>query len=300
MIETKNVFKKFDSFVAIDNLNCHIPNGCIYGMVGSNGAGKSTFLRLITGVYKPEKGSVLVDGEDVFDNPKVKEKIMFVSDDLFFLKGTNIKKMTRFYKSLFKRFDEEYFNILLKEFRLPADKPIEKFSKGMKRQTAIILALACKPDYYVFDETFDGLDPVVRDLVKKHICKEVLDRKATAIITSHSLRELENLCDQLALLHEGGLVLENDVDNLKTSLYKIQIAFDRETSEEDFRDLDIMSYSKLGSITTIIGRGRINDVKAGLQKMNPVIFDILSLSLEEIFIYEMKNLGYSYDDKMED
>ena len=189
-------------------------------MVGSNGAGKSTFLRLITGVYKADSGSICFDDEPVYENPAVKSRISFVPDDLFFLPNSNILRMSNFYSHIYPNFDIERCKYLTDAFKLDINKNIATFSKGMKRQAAIILALSCKTDYMFFDETFDGLDPVMRNLVKSLICQDVIERKATAFITSHSLRELEDICDQLALLHNGGLVLENDITSLKTKQFK--------------------------------------------------------------------------------
>ena len=271
MIEVTNLTKKFSDFTALDNVTCTIPSGCVYGMVGSNGAGKSTFLRLISGVYKGEQGTIKIDGEDVFENPAVKSRIAFVSDDLFFLQGASIFRMRDLYRAIYPNFDDERFNYLLQSFGLNPKKPIQHFSKGMRRQAAILLALSCRPDYLFFDETFDGLDPVMRGLVKGLIYNDVAERGATAIITSHSLRELEDVCDQLALLHLGGLVLQSDVQNLKTSLFKVQIAFPALPSPDAFDGLGVAQCKQVGSVFSLVIRGNRDEIVARLQAIDDFV-----------------------------
>ncbi len=296
MIEVKALTKRFGDFTALDNVTCNIPEGCIYGMVGSNGAGKSTLLRLISGVYRPDAGAVFVDGQPVYENKAVKARIAFVPDDLFFLGGADMRRMAQLYAAAYPAFDKARFEALTAAFKLDPKKPLSAFSKGMKRQAAIILSLSSRPKYIFFDETFDGLDPIMRTLVKKLIVEDVLDRHATAIITSHSLRELEDTCDQLALLHKGGLVLESDVQNLKTSLFKIQIAFNHEYDRDLFEGLDILHYIRHGSVASFIVRGDREQTVATLQAKLPVLLDVLPLSLEEVFTYEMEALGYIFDE----
>lgn len=300
MIQTDNLSKQFGDFTALHDITCSIPKGCIYGMVGSNGAGKSTFLRLITGVYKADQGSVLVDGDSVYENPLTKERMAYVPDELYFLQGASMNRMAELYKSIYDNFDSERFDYLTNAFQLNPKVSLGTFSKGMKRQAAIILALSCRPEYMFFDETFDGLDPVMRNLVKSLICQDVLDRKATAIITSHSLRELEDLCDQLALLHKGGLVLESDISNLKTSQFKIQIAFEQDYTKTIFGNLDIRYYKKSGSVTNMIIKGDHEATMEKLQSLNPLLLESLPLTLEEVFTYEMEALGYKFDDILEE
>ncbi len=295
MIQATNLTKKFDDFTALENICCTINDGCIYGMVGSNGAGKSTFLRIITGVYKQNEGTVTVDGLPVWDNPEVKSRMAYVPDELYFLPGANMNRMATLYKSVYKKFNTEKYKDLTATFGLDPKKPIGQFSKGMRRQAATILALACSPDYILFDETFDGLDPVMRNYVKKLICEDVLERHATAIITSHSLRELEDTCDQLALLHKGGLVLESDIQNLKTSQFKVQIAFSAPYDKSKFDGIDIVHFVKHGSVSNMIIKGDRDETIAKLSAMSPNIMDVLPLSLEEVFTYEMETMGYSFN-----
>jgi len=300
MIEAKNLTKQFDGFTALNHVSCRISRGSIYGMVGSNGAGKSTFLRIITGIYRQDAGSVEIDGAPVFDNPAVKSRLLLIPDELFFLPGASMNRMADCYRAFYPSFDRKRFEHLTKRFKLDPGKPIRGFSKGMRRQAAIILALSCRPDYYFFDETFDGLDPVMRNLVKGLICEDVADRNAAAIITSHSLRELENLCDQLALLHEGGILLQSDVENLKTSLFKVQVAFSRPFGKELFAGLSYLQYEQSGSVANLIVRGAQEETLAFLRRLTPVLLDVVPLSLEEVFLYEMRGIGYTFDEILEE
>lgn len=299
MIGANNVTKKFDNFTALDGISCKIESGCIYGLVGSNGAGKSTFLRVLAGVYRADQGDVTIDGEPIYENPSVKKKIMLVPDDLYFLQGASMLRMKKLYKSVYPDFDDKRFSELSECFGLDVKKNLNTFSKGMRRQAATVLALSARPEYIFFDETFDGLDPIMRNVVKRLICEDILDRKATAIITSHSLRELEDTCDQLSLLHKGGLVFESDIQNLKTSLFKVQIAFDKEYDKSKFTGMDILKFTKRGSVSNIIVRGDRDLTVAALSSMKPTLLDVLPLSLEEVFTYEMEALGYKFSDILE-
>jgi ABC-2 type transport system ATP-binding protein len=295
MIEIKDVTKRFDKDSVLEHLSCKIKKGSIYGLVGANGAGKSTLLRLIMGIYKQENGIIKVDGKESFDNPDIKEKMAFVPDDLFFYSGYNLYDMAVFYQNIYKNFDMNYFKELCNLFRLNIKRRVSTFSKGMKRQGALILAISTKADYLFFDETFDGLDPVIRNLVKKIICERVAKDNTTVILTSHNLRELEDTCDHLGLLYKGGILFESDVDSLKTKMFKVQISLSKEFDEADFKKLEIMSYKKKGSVATIIIKGDRDKTKVYLEKMNPVILDFIPLTLEEVFIYEMEVLGYEFE-----
>ncbi len=295
MIKCENLCKNFGKFKALENINCTIEDGCIYGMVGSNGAGKSTFLRILSGIYKADGGKAEVDGNTVWENPEIKNKIFFVPDELYFLNGASMNRMAKMYADLFPNFERKRFEELTSGFGLDPTKSLNTFSKGMKRQAMTILALSTKPKYIFFDETFDGLDPVMRNYVKSLICSDVIDRGATAIITSHSLRELEDTCDQLALLHKGGLVLESDVQNLKTARFKIQVAFNYDYGMELFEGLPIVRFSKSGSVASMIVKGEREEVVSKLSAMDPVLLDVLPLTLEEVFTYEMEALGYTFN-----
>lgn len=296
MIKTINISKSFDGFKALDNLNCTIDKSCVYGLIGSNGAGKSTFLRTITGIYKPDSGEVLIDDKPVYDNPKVKRDFVFIPDDLYFLYGATLTRMAHLYATMYDTFDFNRFESLVKQFKLNPFKNINTFSKGMKRQAATILALSCKTKYLFFDETFDGLDPIVRNLVKNVIYEDICDREATAVITSHSLRELEDTCDQLSLLYNGGIIFESDVQNLKTSLFKVQVAFNELFDKTAFVGIDIKEYNQMGKVANFIVKGDQDETIAICQKLNPALFEIVPLSLEEVFVHEMDLLGYNFGD----
>lgn len=299
MIKVKNLTKTFENFLALQNMNCEIPEGCIYGLVGSNGAGKSTFLRHITGIYKPDSGEITIDDKNVWDNPTAKELFIFVPDDFITLSGASIKRLAKLYSTFYKNFDYKRFHTLIDAFGLNFNKKLSTFSKGMKRQATIALALSCKTKYMFFDETFDGLDPVMRHTVKNIIFNDVCERGATVVVTSHSLRELEDFCDQLALLHKGGIVFESDIQNLKTSLFKVQIAFNKEYDKSLFEGIEIINFNKKGKISSLIIRGNKDETVKKLNALNPNIIDILPLSLEEVFIYEMEALGYAFKDIFE-
>ena len=302
MIKAENLVKKFDDVVALGGISCTIPDGCIYGLVGSNGAGKSTFIRLAAGIYKADGGSVTLDDYPIYENPVAKGRIAYVSDELFFLRGANLKRMAAFYSAFYSDFDHGKFHHLVNDvFNLPMKRSVHGFSKGMKRQAATLLALCCGADYLFFDETFDGLDAVVRKLIRSLICEEVASRNATAIIASHSLRELEGTCDQLALLHKGGVVLESEVGDIQTSKFKIQVAFPFEYGRELFdalENIQIVQFSKLGSVSNVIASGNREDISRQLGEKNPGLLEILPLSLEELFIFEMNNLGYTFDPEL--
>lgn len=295
MIKIDNVTKKFGDTIALDNVTCSVGDGCILGMIGSNGAGKSTLLRILSGVYKQDAGTVTVDGDTLWNNPVAKARIAFVPDESYFLAGSNLKRMETLYSTLFPRFDKKRFSELTAAFGLNPSAAISTFSKGMKRQAATILALAARSDYVFFDETFDGLDPIVRNFVKRLICEDVIDRGATAIITSHSLRELEDTCDQLAMLHRGGLVFESEVQNLRTSKFKVQVAFREEPPENVFGELDVKNETRLGSVFNLIVNGDRDETVEKLKKYDPVILEILPMTLEEVFTYELEALGYFCD-----
>ncbi len=296
MIQATDLSKYFGSFPALKQITCNIPKGSICGLVGSNGAGKSTLLRLMTGIYQGETGSMKIENQPVYNNALIKSKIAFVPDALYFLPGSNMLRMAKFYRAFYPDFDTARFEQLSKLFDLNTKRPLNTFSKGMRRQAAAILTLSARPLYMFFDETFDGWDPIVRNLVKRLIYDDVIERKATAVITSHSLRELEDLCDRLALIHKGRLELESDIQNLKTSLFKIQIAFSDEYDKSRFEQIDILHYSQNGSVAKIIIRGDRDKILQMLRKMNPLLLDTISLSLEEIFTYEMESFGYLFSD----
>lgn len=295
MIKITNLSKSYGDKKVLEDLNCTIKTGSIYGLIGANGAGKSTLLRIIMGIFQKNSGSIEIDGKEISDSEEFKQKLVFVPDDLFFFKNYSINDMVIFYSKLYKNFDKEFAIKMFDKLKLNRKQKIQTFSKGMKRQTALVCALATNADYMFFDETFDGIDPVIRNFMKKVIAEQMEKKETTIIMTSHNLRELEDICDNLGLLHKGGILFESDIDSLKTNMFKIQISLPREFSKEDFQNLNVLSFKKTGSVATIILKGEREGYEKILEDMNPIILDFLPLTLEEIFIYEMEVLGYEFD-----
>ena len=295
MIKVDRVSKKYDNDFVLNNLSFNIKDNCIYGLVGANGAGKSTLLRIIMGIFDANMGSVTIDGEEVSHNVKLKQKMVFIPDDLFFYPGYTLIDMAKYYQSMYDEFDMDYLRELAKLLKLKENVKISNFSKGMKRQCALICAIATNADYMFFDETFDGLDPVIRNVMKKIIVKQMNKKKTTIVMTSHNLRELEDMCDNLGLLYQGGILFESDIDTIKTNMYKVQISLKGDFDKDDFSDIDLLSYKKNGSVATLIIKDVDNTSKKKLAKKNPIILDYLNLTLEEIFIYEMEAMGYEFD-----
>ena len=296
MIEIKGVSKRYDKEDVLQNLNCTIKENCIYGLVGANGSGKSTLLRLINGILSPDKGSIKIGKEKTFDNEKIKQNMVFIPDDLYFYPSYTLLDMAKFYQAMYKKFDMEYLKKLANHLHLATNQKLSSFSKGMKRQCALILALATRSKYMFFDETFDGIDPVIRNFFKKAIAKQMEEDKTTIIMTSHNLRELEDICDNLGLLYNGGILFESDIDSIKTNMFKVQISLKEDFDKEDFKDLEVLSFKKVGSIATLIIKDEKQESRDILEKMNPIILDYLPLTLEEVFIYEMEALGYAFEE----
>ena len=296
MIEIKGVSKRYDKEAVLQNLNCTIKENCIYGLVGANGSGKSTLLRLINGILIPDKGSIKIGKEKTFDNEKIKQNMVFIPDDLYFYPSYTLLDMAKFYQAMYKKFDMEYLKKLANHLHLATNQKLSGFSKGMKRQCALILALATRSKYMFFDETFDGIDPVIRNFFKKAIAKQMEEDKTTIIMTSHNLRELEDICDNLGLLYDGGILFESDIDSIKTNMFKVQISLKEDFDKEDFKDLEVLSFKKVGSIATLIIKDEKQESRDILEKMNPIILDYLPLTLEEVFIYEMEALGYAFEE----
>ncbi|MCI6712651.1 MAG: ABC transporter ATP-binding protein [Clostridium sp.] len=295
MIKVDRVSKKYDNDFVLNNLSFNIKDNCIYGLVGANGAGKSTLLRIIMGIFDANMGSVTIDEEEVSHNVKLKQKMVFIPDDLFFYPGYTLIDMAKYYQSMYDEFDMDYLRELAKLLKLKENVKISNFSKGMKRQCALICAIATNADYMFFDETFDGLDPVIRNVMKKIIVKQMNKKKTTIVMTSHNLRELEDICDNLGLLYQGGILLESEIDTIKTNMYKVQISLKGDFDKDDFSDIDLLSYKKNGSVATLIIKDVDNTSKKKLAKKNPIILDYLNLTLEEIFIYEMEAMGYEFN-----
>lgn len=294
MIKATNLTKKFEDFTALSSLSTEINRGRIYGLVGSNGAGKSTFMRLISGVYKPEVGSVTIDGQEVFENVAVKQKVFYLPDDVYYLPKASADDMAKFYSKIYPSFNWELYNELKVHFPIDCGAKINTFSKGKKRQASILVAMCCGCDYILIDEAFDGLDPVIRLMIKKILVSEIEKRNATIIVTSHNLRELEDLCDQVGLIHDGSILFQKDLDDLKLGFSNIKVAFAGDVDIESF-GLDIMKKSQKGSVITLTVRGEAEVNREILEKGNPIFCEVVPLTLEEVFIGEMEAVGYDHN-----
>ena len=295
MIETVNVSKSFDDIKAVDNISIRIREGEVFGLIGTNGAGKSTFLRMMAGVLKPDEGSIEIDGLPVYENPEAKKNIFYISDEQFFYPGASVTDMVNFYTGIYQDFNIERFNELCGRFGLDRDRKVRTFSKGMKKQLSILLGVCSGTKYLYCDETFDGLDPVMRQAVKSLFAGEMADREFTPIIASHNLRELEDICDHVGLLHQGGVILSRDLEDLKGDLHKVQCVLKSpgEDTDQGLLDkLDIVNIERRGRLLTITVRGNEEDIISIIRAEEPVFYEILPLSLEEIFISETGVIGY--------
>ena len=291
MIVVTNLSKAFGDIQALQSITAEIREGSIYGLIGTNGAGKSTFLRILSGIYRPDSGEINIDGEKVFENTEIKKQIFYISDDQYFFQGATPLDMAKYYASIYETFDMERFNQLITAFDLEPKRKINTFSKGMKKQVSVICGLAAKTKYLLCDETFDGLDPVMRQAVKKLLAADVADRNLTPIIASHNLRELEDICDHIGLLHKGGILLNKDLDDMKTNIHKIQCVLPAETDIKAL-GLDMVKIDFRGSLSIIIARGNKDEIWTKIQSAKPIFAEVLPLTLEEIFISETEVVGY--------
>lgn len=293
MIEVRNINKNFDSIKAIDNITAQIEEGHVFGLIGTNGAGKSTFMRILCGVLKPDSGQVLIDGEEVYDNPAVKAKLFYISDDQYFFKTGTPKDMLKFYETYYTGFDSEKFKVLMKAFDLDLNRKVNTFSKGMKKQLSVICGVCAGTKYLLCDETFDGLDPVMRQAVKSIFVKEIEERGMTPIIASHNLRELEDICEYVGLLHRGGILLAKDMEDMKINIHKMQVVIkDEETLPKIKERFEVVKVESRGALYTVTIRGKREDVDQFMLEINPIFYELLPLSLEEIFISETEVKGY--------
>ena len=292
MIEAANLTKRFDEIVAVVHINAKIRDGYVFGLIGTNGAGKSTFLRMASGVMKPDEGTIQIDGENVFENPKVKSRFFYISDDQHFFSNASPEEMMRFYKNIYPAFDGPRFYKLMDSFSLDFRRKIATFSKGMKKQLSVILGLCAGTDYIFCDETFDGLDPVMRQAVKSLFANDMAERNLTPIIASHNLRELEDICDHVGLLHKGGILLSKDLDDMKLNIHKIQCVLKPGMKAEEIPGLERIKVEYRGSLATITVRGKREEVEAAMAACEPLFYELIPLSLEEIFISETEVAGY--------
>lgn len=296
MIKVKGLWKRFDDCCALADTNMHVPKGAVYGLVGPNGAGKSTLIRHITGVYRPDAGTVEVAGEPIYENPAVKGRMAYIPDELFYFLQADTLEMKNFYAGIYPNFNEKLFEKLREFFpNIDVKRNIRKLSKGMQKQVAFWLALCSNPDLMVLDEPVDGLDPVMRRQMWSLILSEVSSRQSTILISSHNLRELEDVCDHVGIMNHGKVILERSLCELQGSVSKIQLAFEQGMPVLP-KNFEVMHMSNTGRVYTLIVKGNPEQAKAELEKLEPLFLDVLPLTLEEIFIYEMGGADYAVKD----
>ena len=286
MLEMKNVTKTFGKFKALDELTMTVPKGSVYGLVGPNGAGKSTAIRLMTGIYRPDSGSVTMEGLPIYENPVSKLRMGYIPDDIFYFPSASMEEMRSFYKGIYPQFDDALYEKLFEAFQLPRKSPIRRFSKGMQKQAAFHLALCTRPEMLVLDEPVDGLDPVMRRQVWSLILSDVASCGTTVLISSHNLRELEDICDHVGIMDHGKMLLERSLADMQGATHKLQLVGDVP------KGLDILHESQTGRLKTLVVRGNARDISLKVSASAPVYFDVLPLSLEEIFIYELGGANY--------
>ncbi len=295
MIHVKSLSKSYGDFKALDSLDIHIKEGSVYGLLGPNGSGKTTLIKHLTGIYKNESGSIAIDGKSVFDNPETKSKIVYISDDLFFFSQYSIKEMASFYASMYPEWSWERFNTLKQVFPIDIKRRVVKLSKGMQKQVAFWLGISAKPKVMILDEPVDGLDPVMRKKVWNLILQDVAEYGTTVLVSSHNLRELEDICDHVGILYQGKMMVERELDNMKSDIHKLQLAYSGNTPDNLFKDGEVLHRTQNGSVLQLIVKGNKDAIISHVKSTNPVVMDILPLSLEEIFIYELGGKGYEIE-----
>ena len=297
MIEAKAVSKSFDGFLALNDLDMTVPKGSIYGLVGPNGAGKSTILRHLCGVYRPDSGVITIEGQPVYENPAIKERMVVIPDDVYYYGSASVREMMKFYRGMYPTFSMERFEQLTEAFpEVDAKRPIRRMSKGMQKQAAFWLAMSCCPDYLLLDEPVDGLDPVMRRQVWSLLMGDVAERGTTVLVSSHNLRELEDVCDHVGILSHGQVVIERSLSQLQGTTVKLQVAFPDGVQPGLPQGMEVLHQSQLGRVYTYIVRGRADEVQQQVAAIHPLFVEALPLSLEEIFIYEMGGNDYAVRD----
>ena len=286
MIKVQSVSKSFDGFQALRNLDLNVKKGSIYGLVGTNGAGKTTLIKHVTGVLRQDGGSITIEDASVYENLAIKQRMGYIPDDLYFFASYSLKESARFYRSLYPDWNEDRYKQMVSRFELSENRKLSKFSKGMQKQAAFILTMSSMPDYLILDEPIDGLDPIIRKLVWKYVIEDVAEREMTVLVSSHNLREMEGICDSIGILSRGEMMIERDLDELKSDIHKIQVAFNDE-KDDPYAGLNVLHKESRGTVDLLIVRNRKELVKEIIGNSNPVVFDLLPLSLEEIFIYEL-------------
>ena len=294
MIEIKELKKSFGGFPALDGLSLTVPDGSVYGLVGPNGAGKTTAIKHLTGVYRQDSGEVLLDGEPVYENPKAKQRIAYIPDEVYFFPQAGIRDMAEFYRGVYPKFSEDRYRKLGEAFGLDEKAPMKRFSRGMQKQAAFRLAMSLMPEVLVLDEPVDGLDPVMRRQIWGLLLADVAERGMTVLVSSHNLRELEDVCDHVGIIHAGKTLVERSLSELQDNMVKVQLVLSRGTALPD--GLSILHESRTGQVQTLILRGRAEEISAKIAAAGPLFYDLLPLTLEEIFIYELGGEHYEVRD----
>jgi ABC-2 type transport system ATP-binding protein len=295
MIEIQNITKKFDTLTALSQVSANMEEGHVFGLIGTNGAGKSTLMRTICGIYNPEEGQVLVDGLPVFENPEAKIKVFYISDDQYFFSSGTPMDMVRYYQTFYPNFNTERFDKLMTALKLDKRRKINTFSKGMKKQLSVMLGICSGTKYLLCDETFDGLDPVVRQAIKRLFIQEMEENGLTPIIASHNLRELEDICEHVGLLHQGGILFSKDLEDMKLGIFRLQCVLKNEEQLDIIqKQFPVLQSERRGSLLTLTLRGDNKQICALMEQLNPVFWELLPLTLEEIFISETEVQGYDF------
>ena len=294
MIKVSNVTKHFDRFRVLDDMNINVPKGAIYGLVGPNGAGKTTIINHITGMLIPESGNITIDGEAVFENEAVKQRVLTISDDWFYYTTYSIREMAKFYKSIYKNFSMERYEAIKQIFSIDEKRQIRKLSKGMKKQVAFWLSMSAMPEVLILDEPLDGLDPVMRKQVLNLVISDVAEREMTVLVSSHNLRELEDICDWVGIIHKGHMIIEKPLDDLKGSVQKYQTVLSDEQATQLEGDADVLHISRTGTVYNVIIKGDAQTTDQKMSSFGSVLCEHISLTLEEVFIYELGGLGYDF------
>lgn len=295
MIEVRGVTKTFDGFKALDGLNLNVEKGSVYGLIGPNGAGKTTIIKNLCGIYKPDSGKILIDSKEVYENTSIKERVIYISDELFFYSSYSIKATAKMYSELYPKWSWERYESMKEIFKIDEKRKVRRLSKGMQKQVAFWLGICTCPDVMILDEPVDGLDPVMRRNVWSLVLSDVAEHGTTVLVSSHNLRELEDVCDHVGIMFNGKVVLQKSLDDVKGNIHKIQTAFEGSFPTEIENNISILHKSEFGSVVTLIAKGDSQQLRQEIAQHNPLILDILPLTLEEVFIYELGGMGYEFE-----
>ena len=295
MLEVKNAVKTFDGFRALDGLTMTVPKGAVYGLVGPNGAGKSTIIRHLAGIYRQDSGEVLLDSQPVYENTEAKRRMAVIGDDWYYFPQAGIKEMAKFYAGIYPAFSWERYEKLKQVFPLDEKMMLRRMSKGMQKQAAFWITMSCMPEYLILDEPVDGLDPVMRRQVWSLLLGDVAERGTTVLVSSHNLRELEDVCDHVGIMNKGKVLLQRSLSDLQDNTVKLQVAFGGDEPAMP-ASLDVLHHEKIGRVHTYIVRGNQNDILAQMSALRPILLEAIPLTLEEIFIYELGGADYAVHD----